>query len=169
MPTNEVDTKQESVALPLDLTTESVKQFPQAVQLARSLLADQASLEPIKQYLQEKHRLSAAHTEAQINAYLKYMVLAAITNEKLAPSEAADVAWHTHILHTLLYEPWCRRHFGRFVHHVPSGPNVHPAQDFLQRQYQLGAFFFGNHSIYTSVTGDCGNAHACDPFCQPVE
>lgn len=169
MPTHDVDTHPESVSLPLDLTTEAAQQFPQAVQLARSLAADQASLEPIKQYLRDKHRLSAEHTEVQVRAYLKYMVLAAVTHEKLAPSEEADGAWHAHLLHTLLYEPWCRRHFGRLVHHVPTGPDVHPPQDFLQRQHQLGAFFFGHNSIYTSRTGDCGNSHDCTHGCSPVE
>lgn len=36
------------------------------------------------------------------------------------PSQAVDVAWHELILFTRLYEQFCRKHLGRFLHHVPA-------------------------------------------------
>lgn len=36
------------------------------------------------------------------------------------PSQAADDLWHAFILHTRAYEAFCRRAFGRFLHHVPA-------------------------------------------------
>jgi len=36
------------------------------------------------------------------------------------PSKAVDEAWHAMILNTRLYQPFCRKAFGRYLHHVPA-------------------------------------------------
>lgn len=36
------------------------------------------------------------------------------------PSQAADELWHEFILHTRNYEQFCRKAFGRFLHHTPA-------------------------------------------------
>jgi hypothetical protein len=36
------------------------------------------------------------------------------------PSQAADDLWHEFILYTKHYEQFCRRAFGRFMHHTPA-------------------------------------------------
>ncbi len=36
------------------------------------------------------------------------------------PSKAADAMWHEFILHTRAYEGFCRRAFGRILHHTPA-------------------------------------------------
>lgn len=36
------------------------------------------------------------------------------------PSQAIDAAWHEFILFTRQYESFCRRAFGRFLHHTPA-------------------------------------------------
>lgn len=36
------------------------------------------------------------------------------------PSQAADDLWHEFILYTRNYEQFCRRAFGRFLHHTPA-------------------------------------------------
>lgn len=88
-------------------------------------------------------------------------MLAVAANQPLAPSEEADLAWHAHILHTELYAPFCHRHFGRFVHHVPSDPQTHPSDLFLHKQHELGRLFFGKHTIYHAQHDHCSNSHAC--------
>lgn len=40
--------------------------------------------------------------------------------ERLSPSPAADVGWHTFILFTKDYAEFCERVAGRFIHHVPE-------------------------------------------------
>ncbi|WP_410611559.1 glycine-rich domain-containing protein [Amycolatopsis sp. lyj-109] len=40
--------------------------------------------------------------------------------ERLAPSSAVDIGWHTFLLYTKEYEDFCRRVSGRFIHHVPD-------------------------------------------------
>ncbi|HEX5686414.1 MAG TPA: hypothetical protein VFY73_20490 [Ideonella sp.] len=36
------------------------------------------------------------------------------------PSQVADELWHEFILHTRNYDEFCRRAFGRFLHHTPA-------------------------------------------------
>ncbi|MFO1340081.1 MAG: hypothetical protein U1F53_17950 [Burkholderiaceae bacterium] len=36
------------------------------------------------------------------------------------PSQVADDLWHEFILYTRLYEQFCQRAFGRFLHHTPA-------------------------------------------------
>jgi hypothetical protein len=36
------------------------------------------------------------------------------------PSKVVDSAWHAYILHTQGYALWCRRAFGRMLHHTPA-------------------------------------------------
>jgi hypothetical protein len=149
-----------TVVPPLDLTATAVKEFPEAVHLARSLDGDRACLEPIKDYLVRKQELSSEQAGHALTEYLKFLLLVSATREAFAPSEEADMAWHAHILHTRLYEPFCRRHFGRFLHHVPSAPNCHPPDDFLRKQNQLGRIFYGHKSIYI-CHHSCSNHHSC--------
>jgi hypothetical protein len=147
--------------LPLGLTIEAADQYPEAVALARSLGDDQVSMEPITQYLIQKLQISSQRADHALSEYVKYLVMVGATNVCLAPSDDADIAWHAHILHTQLYEPFCRRHFGRFIHHVPSEPNSHPTESFLRKQNGLGALFYGKNSIYRSSHGHCVNHHSC--------
>ena len=36
------------------------------------------------------------------------------------PSQVVDVAWHEFILFTKLYEEFCKRGMGKFIHHTPA-------------------------------------------------
>ena len=148
--------------LPLNLTPEAAQRFPHALAVARSLEEDAVSLDSIRRHLVDRNRLSAEEAVGCIDQYLKYLTLVAVTGLRLAPSAEADEAWHSHILHTQQYEAWCQRHFGRFIHHEPSAPGIHPPEGFLEMQSQLGALFFGEHSIYRDKSGHCHNSH---PFC----
>jgi hypothetical protein len=42
------------------------------------------------------------------------------------PSQAVDDAWHAFILFTRGYERFCRRAFGRFLHHTPAEAMTSP-------------------------------------------
>jgi len=45
------------------------------------------------------------------------------TGAALAPSELVDIGWHVFLLHTRDYAAFCDRIAGRFLHHVPTGPD----------------------------------------------
>ena len=154
------DCKNEQSDTPLNLTIEAENKYPGAVMLARTLLADRASLEPIRKYLIRKEQLGSEQVDHAITEYVKYLVMIGATNMGIAPSEEADSVWHAHILHAHIYEPFCRRHFGRFIHHVPSDPDAHADERVLQSQNELGKLFFGKNTIYCSHHG-CNNHHSC--------
>jgi hypothetical protein len=43
---------------------------------------------------------------------------------KPVPSEAVDEIWHNMILYTARYGDFCRKYFGRFVHHIPNDEKI---------------------------------------------
>ena len=43
---------------------------------------------------------------------------------KPVPSEAVDEIWHNMILYTARYGDFCRKYFGRFVHHIPNDKKI---------------------------------------------
>lgn len=52
------------------------------------------------------------------------------------PSQAVDVLWHEFILYTKAYDDFCRRAFGRFLHHTPAAvlrPNYKTTNEGLRR------------------------------------
>ena len=52
------------------------------------------------------------------------------------PSQAVDVLWHEFILYTKAYDDFCRRAFGRFLHHTPAAvlrPNQKKTNEGLRR------------------------------------
>lgn len=55
------------------------------------------------------------------------------------PSQAVDDAWHEFILFTRHYEQFCRRAFGRFLHHTPVEAMSSPTQagDGIRRAWRL--------------------------------
>ncbi|TDY16778.1 hypothetical protein B0G81_7888 [Paraburkholderia sp. BL6665CI2N2] len=60
-----------------------------------------------------------------------------------------DEAWHQFVLFTRQYTDFCRRYFGEYVHHIPSGP-LEPLGHATRRPSTFEAFraryesFFGN-------------------------
>lgn len=147
--------------LPLDLTAEAAIQYPEATSLARSLDLDRASLEQVRRHMVHRQVIDESGSEAEITEYLKFLLLAAVTREPVAPSQRADAVWHTHITFTQHYDRFCRKHFGRFVHHVPSEAGFHPTESFQQKQNHLGIVFFGEKTIYADKAGSCHNGHDC--------
>lgn len=51
----------------------------------------------------------------------QYFLLAQSARVQLAmPSQAVDLLWHEFILYTCSYQRFCRKAFGRFLHHHPA-------------------------------------------------
>ncbi|HEY9104484.1 hypothetical protein [Chitinimonas sp.] len=55
------------------------------------------------------------------------------------PSQAVDMLWHEFILHTRNYQHFCRRAFGRFLHHTPAAGMAGAGQQrrAIRRSWQL--------------------------------
>ena len=60
--------------------------------------------------------------EEIIQGLRDYFYICTKANKKMVsmPSQAVDEAWHAFILFTKLYESFCQKAFGKFLHHHPA-------------------------------------------------
>lgn len=79
-----------------------------------------------------RHRPGLTQKECQlVGQALRQFFLAYLNGGRrfvAMPSQVTDELWHEFILYTRHYEQWCRKAFGRFLHHTPAvalGPNRH--------------------------------------------
>jgi len=65
--------------------------------------------------------------------------LLAKKNRVAMPSRVVDDAWHEFILSTYLYQKFCQRALGRFLHHTPTEVMMTPtsAQESIKRAWRL--------------------------------
>lgn len=73
--------------------------------------------------LQKRHPQLAAKDLALLNHGLRQFFLAYLKSGYqfvAMPSQVADDFWHEFILYTKNYEQFCRKAFGRFLHHTPA-------------------------------------------------
>lgn len=68
-----------------------------------------------------KFKAPFARTQ-QLFALLELFLKDVISKERNVPSKEVDEVWHTFILHTKLYEEYCKKEFGTFIHHNPHLP-----------------------------------------------
>ena len=94
------------------------------------------------------HRLAARRPEldaaqrAQVfDALRDYFRICNAAGRRMVamPSQAVDDAWHEFILFTRQYDSFCRRAFGRFLHHTPAEAMASPrvASDSIKRSWRL--------------------------------
>ena len=75
------------------------------------------------------------------------------------PSRAVDVAWHEFILITRAYTDFCRRAFGRYLHHHPESVMAVPMEDALDRTIEVLRSAFPGRvgaSILLTIDRDLG-------------
>lgn len=83
-----------------------------------------------------------------IKEYKKFMLLA--SKKESVPSQIVDLVWHEHILHTKLYEEFCKI-LGKFIHHNPTHtPNKYLYQE-TKHNYESSGFVDSNSA---DVWGD---------------
>ena len=97
---------------------------------------------------------------------LRFMHLAAYCGHKLGPPRLLDLAWHEFILFTRLYDNFCRRYLGRFIHHEPGGDRdtnrgqLQQTLKFYNLYFgQPEPRFWGEHG-YLSEPTDCGSCES---------
>lgn len=70
--------------------------------------------------LEKKLNLTRAAAQQLFEDTKKFLYLAALHVEPVAPSAEIDEGWHAFILFTREYEQFCKQYFGFFVHHAPT-------------------------------------------------
>lgn len=77
----------------------------------------------IREKIRQKYpHLSHQQTEEVVCGLREYFQICNLGGRRFIsmPSQVVDVAWHELILFTKAYELFCRKAFGRFLHHTPA-------------------------------------------------
>jgi hypothetical protein len=94
-----------------------------------------------EQLLERYPQLTQAQLQQVIKGLREYLQISRMGRRQLIamPSQAVDVAWHAFILHTRLYQHFCQKAFGHFLHHTPSSAMRSPtdAQAGIKRAWRL--------------------------------
>ena len=74
--------------------------------------------------------LTDSQVSLVLDALRDYFYICHKANRRLVamPSQVVDVAWHEFILFTRAYQGFCRKAFGRFLHHTPTQAMRSPTQ-----------------------------------------
>lgn len=85
--------------------------------------------------------LSEQQLDLVIQGLRQYFQMCLTSRRRMVsmPSQVVDVAWHELILFTKTYQLFCKRAFGRFLHHIPAEAMSSPtqAQDGIKRAWRL--------------------------------
>lgn len=96
---------------------------------------------------------------------LKFLSLAAGSSESCTPSRRVDLVWHELILFTRLYEAYCHREFGKFIHHEPAADSAQSFRQPYLRTLEAYQARFGEPPAawwdqVGAGTSDCGTCDA---------
>ncbi len=95
-----------------------------------------------------RHKLSQKHpqlTEQQLDKVFQalrdyFRICHGAKNRRVSmPSQVVDDAWHEFILFTRIYQKFCSKALGRFLHHIPAEAMATPtlAKDDIKRSWRL--------------------------------
>ncbi len=125
--------------------------------------------------LEDKLGISESEAEELFDDTKRFLYLCATVEGPLAPSERIDEAWHHFILHTKDYDAFCRRYFGRFIHHVPHNRAERSKKDASgfcrMRSAALAAFGQPLSSnwggtLLSAEGSNCKNTEPCQNGCE---
>lgn len=116
--------------------------------------------------------ISQPEAEQLFEDVKKYLFLAVITGERLAPTDSIDLGWHEFLFYTKDYALFCHRFFGTFIHHTPN-PKLSPhTMRTAVRTVEHARRVFENLSgNWTRTSGDCFvnpcSSGDCEGACEP--
>ncbi|WP_444920291.1 glycine-rich domain-containing protein [Microbulbifer sp. CnH-101-G] len=88
--------------------------------------------------------LSSQELDIVLKALREYFCVCQVAGKKMVsmPSQVVDVAWHEFILYTRSYQKFCKKAFGRFLHHTPAEamPTPNSAQEGIKRVWRISCF-----------------------------
>ena len=94
---------------------------------------------------------------------LRFLHLVAADDRVLTPSHPVDLAWHEFILCTRTYGDFCRRYFGRMIHHQPGGLEDENNSQFDQTLALYQRYFGPPPAAYWLPGADCGACRSANP------
>ena len=96
----------------------------------------------LTQKLQQQYpQLTREQLDLVVKGLRQYFLMCCKAEKKLVamPSQVVDDLWHQFILHTRAYQVFCRKGFGRFLHHTPAEAmtSKQDAPDSIKRAWRL--------------------------------
>ncbi|AWF82979.1 hypothetical protein BTJ40_20335 [Microbulbifer sp. A4B17] len=96
----------------------------------------------LKCRVMEKYpHLSKKQLDLVFDGLRDYFAICQTAGRKMVamPSQVVDVAWHEFILSTQLYRNFCKKSFGRFLHHTPNEvrPKKNAACEGIRRAWRI--------------------------------
>lgn len=101
---------------------------------------------PLPQRVREKVQSTYPHlnqgdTDLVIDALKGYFLICNVAKRRMIamPSQVVDVAWHEFILFTREYTHFCKKAFGKYLHHTPAEAmnSATSVQDGIKRAWYL--------------------------------
>lgn len=142
------------------------------VQIAEAAGYDAALLDRVMKFrhvgllyrFQDKLGTTPEEAEKLFNDMKQFLFLAGTVSGPLAPPEKIDEAWHNFILFTKDYQEFCRRYFGKFIHHVPVGPESSIPKDgsAMRKVIEAAREVFGG-SLSPNWGTDAAKCDKCAP------
>lgn len=99
--------------------------------------------------LKDENLWTSNFAKEAIIEYKKFMYLATISNQMVAPSKIVDIVWHQHLIYTESYKIFCKI-LQKEIKHIPSNHNrddfktFEKAENFTKEVYESE---FGNQPI----------------------
>lgn len=95
----------------------------------------------VEKFRQTRSGLDPTQEQKVFDGLREYFQVCNMAGRRMVsmPSQAVDDAWHNLILFTRTYDLFCRKAFGRFLHHTPAEAMTSPtrAQDGIKRAWRL--------------------------------
>lgn len=115
----------------------------------RAAFIDDFTFHPavINKFREVRADLTPEQEELVFAALKDYFHLCNLAGRRMVamPSQVVDDAWHAFILFTRGYQQFCRRAFGRFLHHTPAEAMSSPtaAEEGIKRAWRLACAYDG--------------------------
>jgi hypothetical protein len=88
---------------------------------------------PFSQKLAKENGWTAQYTQRVMIEYKKFMVLAAIVDHPVTPSEQVDQVWHLHLTYTHSYwDKFCGETLRKPLHHCPTRGGISEYEKFYR-------------------------------------
>ena len=122
----------------------------------------------IARYAEKHPELSLKEVASHQRELVRFLLLGSVSEDDLVPSIPVDEAWHNFVLFTPLYGPWCKKHLGKFIHHVPSvGEESQGETATFKKTAELMRSLGGEPSLWPIDLNDSEPCKTCTARCKP--
>lgn len=109
--------------------------------------------------------LPAANSLKEDMLRFLYLCGSSTFDERFAPPEIIDEAWHHFILFTRDYDAFCKHYFGKFIHHSPNTSEKQVEPGLMKKTLSCARQTFGELSLNWGASPDELSSGSCVSDC----